>query len=185
MTFVDELIARNAEFSRKTDAAGRLMPQLKAAVATTRAIIICCGDMRVDPADVLGLVLGESLLLRNIGGRVTPGVQSELQMLGKISAALGQAPGGTAEFNLIVLQHTDCGILRLQESPSTLAGFFQFEEAALAAKTVGDPRAAVVGDIAVLRSMQKLPSTWVVSGLVYDVTTGLIEVVVPAAPLRS
>ncbi|OZA57149.1 MAG: carbonic anhydrase, partial [Sphingomonadales bacterium 39-62-4] len=31
----------------------------------------------------------------------------------------------------------------------------------------------------------KLPATFMVTGLVYDVATGLIETVVPPAPLRS
>src|SRR5260370_2326706 len=30
-----------------------------------------------------------------------------------------------------------------------------------------------------------LPGNWLVSGLVYDVTTGLVDVVVPPAPLRN
>jgi carbonic anhydrase len=30
-----------------------------------------------------------------------------------------------------------------------------------------------------------LPAAWILSGLVYDVATGIVEVVVPAAPIRS
>jgi len=30
-----------------------------------------------------------------------------------------------------------------------------------------------------------LPGEWLVSGLVYDVATGLVEVVVPPAPIRT
>jgi len=36
-----------------------------------------------------------------------------------------------------------------------------------------------------LRAIPALPSEWLVSGLVYDVATGLVEVVVPAAPIRA
>jgi len=30
-----------------------------------------------------------------------------------------------------------------------------------------------------------LPSEWIVSGLVYDVSNGLVEIVVPPAPIRT
>jgi carbonic anhydrase len=30
-----------------------------------------------------------------------------------------------------------------------------------------------------------LPAAWIISGLVYDVATGLIEVAVPPAPIRA
>jgi carbonic anhydrase len=46
-------------------------------------------------------------------------------------------------------------------------------------KAVGDPHAAVRVDVGIAR--QSLPAGLVVSGLVYDVKTGLIEVVVPPA----
>jgi carbonic anhydrase len=30
-----------------------------------------------------------------------------------------------------------------------------------------------------------LPGSWLISGLVYDVATGLVEIVVPPAPIRT
>jgi carbonic anhydrase len=30
-----------------------------------------------------------------------------------------------------------------------------------------------------------LPGAWLISGLVYDVATGLVEIVVPPAPIRT
>jgi carbonic anhydrase len=36
--------------------------------------VITCIDPRVDPAAILGLELGEAMVLRNVGGRVTPAV---------------------------------------------------------------------------------------------------------------
>jgi carbonic anhydrase len=30
-----------------------------------------------------------------------------------------------------------------------------------------------------------LPDEWLISGLVYDIATGFVEVVVPAAPIRT
>jgi carbonic anhydrase len=40
-------------------------------------------------------------------------------------------------------------------------------------------------DVAALRAIPVLPGEWLLSGLVYDVATGLVEVVVPPAPIRS
>ena len=36
--------------------------------------IVTCIDCRVDPAQVLGVRLGEALVQRNIGGRITPAI---------------------------------------------------------------------------------------------------------------
>jgi carbonic anhydrase len=141
--------------------------------------------MRVEPADILGLEPGEALVLRNIGGRITPVLLEELRLLGRIGQVTGKKPGGGGEFNLIVLQHTDCGITRLTGDPDKLAHYFQIAESELEQKAVSDPHAAVAADVALLRSIPALPGGWLVSGLVYDVATGLVEVVVPPAPLRA
>ena len=66
-----------------------------------------------------------------------------------------------------------------------LAHFFQIQEGELKAKAVTDPRAAVAVDVALLRTIPTLPGKWLVSGLVYDVATGLVEIVVPSAPIRT
>jgi carbonic anhydrase len=123
--------------------------------------------------------------MRNIGGRITPGLLEQLGLLGRIGEVAGEIPGGGGEFHLIVLHHTDCGITRLAGDPAMLAKYFQIREGELKAKSVMDPRTAVTGDVALLRTIPALPGAWLVSGLVYDVATGLIEVVVPSAPIRS
>jgi carbonic anhydrase len=150
-----------------------------------RAIIIGCADMRVDPAHVLGTKPGEAVVLRNIGGRITPGLLEQLGLLGRIGQVAGEVPGGGGEFHLIVLQHTDCGITRLAGDPAMLMHYFQIQEGALRTKAVTDPRAAVAVDVAALRAVPALPATWLVSGLMYDVTTGLVEIIVPPAPIRT
>ena len=123
--------------------------------------------------------------MRNIGGRITPGLLEQLGLLGRIGEVVGEIPGGGGEFHIIVLHHTDCGITRLAGDPAMLAKYFQIREGELKAKSVMDPRTAVTGDVALLRTIPALPGAWLVSGLVYDVATGLIEVVVPSAPIRS
>ena len=87
--------------------------------------------------------------------------------------------------HLVVLQHTDCGIARLAGDPAKLAHYFQIQESELKTKAVSDARAAVAVDVAALRAIPALPGAWFISGLVYDVATGLVEVVVPPAPIRA
>ena len=66
-----------------------------------------------------------------------------------------------------------------------LAHYFQIPEGEVEAKSVRDPRKAVAVDVAALRAVPALPGEWIISGLVYDVATGLVEVVVPATPIRA
>jgi carbonic anhydrase len=141
--------------------------------------------MRVDPAHVLGVELGEAVVMRNIGGRITPGLIEQIGMLGRIGQVAGETPGGGGEFHIFILQHTDCGITGLAGDSSMLAHYFQIPESDVAAKTVLDPCSAVAMDVASLRAITALPASWMISGISYDVTTGLAQVVGPPAPLRT
>lgn len=83
-----------------------------------------------------------------------------------------------------MLHHTQCGIARLVNQPDLLADYFGIDEAHLADKAVNDPYRAVAVDAAVLKANPALPATWIVSGMVYDVASGVVEVVVPQSTLR-
>ncbi len=184
MNNLDSMLRRNKDFSAQQSAAGTLMPSLPQALPNVKAIVIGCADMRVDPAHVLGIKPGEAVVIRNIGGRITPTLLEQLGLLGRIGEVTGEITGGGGEFHLIVLQHTDCGITRLVNDPAMLAHYFQIQEGELKKKSVTDPRAAVALDVAWLRAIPSLPAEWLISGLVYDVATGLVEIVVPPARNR-
>ena len=72
MSELDTMLERNRDFAARRSAAG-IHLTLPQALLNVRAIIIGCADMRVDPADVLGIKPGEAVIMRNIGGRITPG----------------------------------------------------------------------------------------------------------------
>ena len=110
MTTLDSMLERNRDFAASQAAAREPMPR---ALPNVKAVIIGCADMRVDPAHVLGIKPGEAVVMRNIGGRITPELLEQLGMLGRSGEVVGVAPGGSGEFHLVVLQHTDCGITRL------------------------------------------------------------------------
>jgi carbonic anhydrase len=185
MDNLDSMLKRNKDFSARQSAAGTLMPSLPRALPNVKAVIIGCADMRVDPAHVLGTKPGEAVVMRNIGGRITPAVLEELGLLGRIGEVAGAVPGGGGEFHIIVLQHTDCGITRLTHDSAMLTRYFQIPEAELKQKAVSDPYAAVAVDVALLRAIPALPTDWIISGLVYDVATGLVEIVAPPALIRA
>lgn len=175
MTTLDTMIERNQGF-----AAHHFLKDLSM-MPNLRTMIIGCVDPRVDLAHLLGLKLGEAIVIRNVGGRITPATLVTTGMLGRIAQGEGGLPAG---FHLVVLQHTQCGIAHLEGHPDVLASYFGVGQEGLLAEAVTDPHAAVAVDVATLKAIPALPDNWLVSGLVYDVTTGLVEIVVPPAPLR-
>src|ERR1700738_3288230 len=107
VTTLDTLLDRNRRFAAADLPADlRLFPKLE-------TIVIGCADPRVDPAAILGLGLGDALIIRNLGGRFTPDTMQTMAALGAIARAEGASPG--PGWNLVVLHHTDCGITRLGE----------------------------------------------------------------------
>ena len=130
-----------------------------------------CVDSRVDPGDVLGLELGEGVVMRNIGGRITPATLRSWALLGRLGQ--GQPPSG----HLVILHHTDCGIPRLADYPEQLAAFFEIPAGA---GKQGGRRPVRGGADRYRYRPAEAAAGLLVSGLVYDVDTGLIEIVDPA-----
>ncbi|MFF4733282.1 carbonic anhydrase [Streptomyces mirabilis] len=169
MGVVETLTGRNADFAKTQFTEGlRMMPALK-------TIVIGCVDPRVDPEAVLGAEPGEIATIRNVGGRVTPRTLEEMMMLRKVTQAAGGDLG--LGWELIVLQHTHCGITLLEDQPDLLTPYFETDEQGLAEQAVSDPRAAIARDVAALRAETRLEGVRV-SGLLYDVATGQVETVV-------
>ncbi len=178
MDTIETLHERNKQF-----AAGEFKRGL-AMAPHLRAMIIGCADPRVDPANVLGLELGDAAVIRNVGGRITPATLQTMAMLRLVASAEPGGPPG-AGWNLILLHHTDCGINHLTHYPDLLAEHLGVEVADLEHKHITDPWASVRADAALLKANPFLPAEFLVSGLVYDVETGLIEQVVGPELLRD
>jgi carbonic anhydrase len=177
MNFLETLDHRNQDFTAEGFVPGlRMLPLQK-------TMIVGCVDPRVDPMDVLGLEPGEAAIIRNVGGRVTPSLFQTMGILGVVSRVAGAAVG--TGWNLIVLHHTDCGITHCyHEAPAMIAAYMGVGEDALESLAITDPHAAVAIDVAALKANPKLPGGFMVTGMVYDVATGRVEVVVPPALLR-
>lgn len=172
MINTEDLVSRNAAFAARGTHEGLHI------LGSGNLMVIGCVDSRVDPSHVLGLDVGEVTAIRNVGGRVNPAVFRTLFMLAKVREAhRGDAPAGT---HIVVMQHTDCGIRDIAAFPEMLANDFDIPVEALDGKTVMDPVAAVRLDVGVLKDTLKTRTPGaLVTGLVYDVETGLIEVVAP------
>lgn len=146
-------------------------------------MVVGCVDPRVDPAHVLGLSNGEAAIIRNVGGRITPSTLRTMTLLGKV----GQANANThvpGTWNLVILHHTDCGMTDLAPYPDLLAEYFEISKDELADKSVVEPNASVRVDVEVILDTIR-GSDFLVSGLVYDVDTGVVDIVVPPTPLRT
>jgi len=143
-------------------------------------MVVGCIDPRVDPAHVLGLSNGEAAIIRNVGGRITPTTLRTMALLGKVGAANADThrPG---DWNLVILHHTDCGMTDLAPSPTCWPNTSS-PSSELEGKSVSDPVGSVRVDVeAILQAIHG--TAFPVSGLVYDVDTGLVDVVVAPTPL--
>lgn len=144
-----------------------------------RLFVVTCLDPRVDPAHFLGLELSDAMVVRNVGGRVTPEVINDVAFIAKIGEAL--VPDGPL-FEVAVIHHTQCGAGAFADDSfrRDYAQRIGADEAALREHAVLDPAATVTQDVERLRSASAVPPRVRVSGHVYDVATGLVQTVTSA-----
>jgi carbonic anhydrase len=129
--------------------------------------------------------LGDAVVFRNAGGRVTDDLELDLGILWMLGSRLsGKNSRG---FSLAIIQHTDCGLERLANP----------EFAAAMSKQLGVKQAQIDGlantehvqriheDIERLRKSPLVSKEMVVSGHIYRVEDGTIEEVVAPAALES
>src|SRR5213076_2158286 len=95
-----------------------------------------------------------------------------------------QPEGG---FEIVLMQHTDCGVARLQgpEYEELLGAYFGIPPADLPSKSIADPRGGIRADSEALASNPLVPGSLSVTGLVYDVQTGRADLVERRSPLRE
>jgi carbonic anhydrase len=144
-----------------------------------RLFVITCLDPRVDPAHFLGLGLGDAIVVRNVGGRVTPEVIDDVAFIAQIAENV--LPDG-ALFEVSVIHHNQCGTGALADDTFRrgYARRIGAEEKSLLKRAVLDPAVTVTYDVELLRAARAIPSRVTVSGHVYDVTTGLVQTILPA-----
>ena len=145
-------------------------------------MVITCLDPRVDPAAVLGVGLGDALVVRNAGGRVTRAVIQDVAFISYMGEKMN--PEGPL-FEVAVIHHTQCGTgaLANEEFRTAFAERTGIDPTHLAREAVLDPTVTVRADVERLLRAQEVSPRITVSGHVYDVETGLVSTILaPAAP---
>jgi carbonic anhydrase len=156
VTEVGRLIEANEQYAAARAAVADGRPGRRLAVVT-------CMDARIDVFAALGLHLGEALVIRNAGGRVTDDV---LRSLALAAHVLGVE-------TVVVMQHTKCGLTgvtdeELQEITGADLGFL----------SIAEHDRAMREDVETLATTPYLGPLKVIAGFVFDVETGHIDDVV-------
>ena len=178
MSHLGPLLERNRVFAATT--ARRELGTMMA--PRQPVMVITCLDPRLDPAAVLGVQLGDALVVRNAGGGVTRAVIEDVAFISYMGEQMN--PDGPL-FEVAVIHHTQCGTQALANGDfrGAFARRTGIAEADLARQAVLDPIVTVSADVERLLSAPEVSPRITVSGHVYDVETGLVSTVVaPAAP---
>jgi len=176
MTKMSPLLERNEQFAAAYTP-GPLGPP------AAQVVIVTCLDHRVDPASIFGLQLGDAVVIRNTGGRVTPAVIDDIAYLAFLAGQLfSGVVAAEGLFEVAVVHHTQCGTGFLadpgfQQQAAEATGQ---PEAALEAAAVADPYTTVKADVEHLLAAPSLSPKVSVSGHVYDIATGRVTTVLDA-----
>ncbi|MFK0292887.1 carbonic anhydrase [Streptomyces sp. NPDC090442] len=142
--------------------------------------LITCIDPRVEPAAVLGARLGEAIVARNVGGRVTPAIIKDLAWI----VHLHQNKTPDADwFEIAVIHHTDCGsgLFADDELRAGYAARGGWDEQTSLEMAVLEPAETVRKDVATLRSAPELTpgiDEIKIGGYAYDLGSGKVTTVV-------
>lgn len=160
-------LERNRDFAAAGGHVGAvILPKL-------RAFVITCLDPRTDPAHFLGLALSDAMVVRNVGGRVTPEVINDIAFISQmVEAAIPEGP----LFDVAVIHHTQCGAGALANDSfrHAYAERTGGDEETLRERAIVDPAATVVKDVELLRAAKSISARIPISGYVYDVVSGTV-----------
>ena len=156
MTELDRLLTANRAYAAARANVADSRPNLHLAIVT-------CMDARIDVFAALGLHLGEAVVIRNAGGRVTDDVLRSLALATHVLDV----------DTVVVMQHTKCGLAGVtdDELRERTGADFQFF-------SIDDHAAALEEDVETLTAQPFLGPLMTISGFVYDVTSGEIDNVV-------
>jgi carbonic anhydrase len=166
MSVTDELIRNNENYARSFNKGDLAMPPSR------RVAVLACMDARLDTHKILGLEEGEAHVIRNAGGVATDDAIRSL--------VISQRLLGTQE--IILIHHTDCGMLTFKDDD--VKGKIESEvgiRPAFALEAFATPEGDVKQSIARIQASPFIPNKSSVRGFVYDVKTGRLNEVGPAA----
>jgi carbonic anhydrase len=159
LSVTDDYLENNAAYAAAFSGPLPLPPAKHTAV-------VACMDARLNPYGVLGLAEGDSHVIRNAGGVVSPDVIRSL--------AISQRLLGTTE--IILIHHTDCGMLTFADDQ--FKADIQQEtgiKPEWAAEAFTDLAVDVRQSIARIKASPFIPQKDNVRGFVFDVATGALN----------
>lgn len=167
MTAADIILDRNRDYSILHD--HTQMPDSP----RLGAMIVTCVDWRVDPAHIARVRLGDALMIRTLGGRVTDAVASQVAAFSELL----RLSGGTPLPEVVVIHHTECGTAQLidPEFAARVAEGTATEAGTWMDIAVTDPFSTIGVDVAKLRSTPGIDPSTRLTGLVYNLETGTLD----------
>jgi carbonic anhydrase len=166
MSSFDDVLTANARYGQTFED-----ERIQGKAARGLAVVTCM-DSRISPLDMLGLVPGDAKILRNAGARVTDDVLRTLVLAVHLLDVT----------RVLVVAHTDCRMTKVTDEKihdELLAR--GLDTRSLEFRTISDQAATLRRDVQRIRSFPYLPPTLPVIGCVYDVRTGMLDVVIPEA----
>ena len=156
----DDLIAANRRYARSA-------PREFDGIAHAGVLMLTCMDSRIEPLEMVGLMIGEAKILRTAGGRLT-------------DAALAAMVMGVHKLNvdrILVVPHTKCAAASMTEDQmrqaiETISGV---EVGDLRFGVDPDQMGTLRQDVEAVRNHPLVGPFATVGGFVYDVDTGLLH----------
>ena len=166
-TEFDDLLAANRDYAARFTSSG-----LQGRAARGLAVVTCM-DSRIEPLQMLGLSKGDAKILRNAGARVTDDVLRTLVLAVHLLGV----------HRVMVVAHTDCRMATVtdEQAHAAIRESAGIDTRSLDFRTMQDQVASLAEDVQRIRSSPYLPDGLPVLGCRYDVSTGQLEVLVPAS----
>src|SRR5207248_2679406 len=166
MGVIQRFIERNKEFAAKFRHGDKAVPPAQ------HLAVLTCMDARIHPEQALGLAIGDAHMIRNAGGRASDDAIRSLIISSRLL--------GTNEF--AVIHHTDCGMLTFtnQQLREKLADEAGADASGIDFLPFSDLRQSVTEDVHRILDTPHLDDAIPVSGYIYDVHSGALELVIPA-----
>lgn len=165
MTAFDDLLAANAAYAAQFTGGSLTAP------AARELAVLTCMDSRIDPLRALGLQIGDFKMLRNAGGRLTADMQQDLVLASHLLNVR----------RVLIMPHTKCAMTSAGNADITarILADSGLDAGERDWQTIPDQLGRLKTDVETLRADPLLFPGTVVSGAIYDVETGTIEIVFP------
>ncbi|MEO6467813.1 MAG: carbonic anhydrase [Acidimicrobiia bacterium] len=158
----DDILAANSDYAETFRLSG-LSPQAARGLG-----VVTCIDSRIEPLAMLGLVPGDSKIIRNAGARVTDDALRSLVLAVHLLSVS----------RIAVIQHTRCRMTGAtnDEIRDEIAHRSGASTDGWNFRPIADQHDTLVADIALIRTCPLIPDAIPLAGMIYDVDTGLLHI---------